>query len=220
MKGKIIKIITIVAILSLLPIFMGQDECQIDETIKDFVKNLNKPGGPLSSKPPGQEIYVTHLTFMDGYTHSTMVQTELARLINEAVIKGMEMGKKANDDLTINGPGHEIPNTDANVNQLVNVIFDPNLTPEAKAGNIVTEIMEPHDVDVIVTGQYIDDARNPLITVRPFVVVKAQKKIVTENLQFKKGELECEDPISHKKILCKGAYDEISQAVKRLLDQI
>jgi hypothetical protein len=200
---------------------MGQDECQIDETIKDFVKNLNKPGGAkISSKPAGQEIYITHLTFMDGYTHSTMVQTELAALINEAVIKGMNMSKKTNDDLAINASGHEITNNDANVNALVNIIFDPNLSGEDRAKKIITDMMDPNGVDVIVTGQYIDDARNPLITVRPFIVVKAQKKVVTKNLQFKKDELECQDPISKKTILCKGAYDEISQAVKELLEQV
>jgi hypothetical protein len=89
-----------------------------------------------------------------------------------------------------------------------------------RVNRVINEMMTPHNVDVIVTGQYIDDARSPLITVRPFIVIRDQQKFITKNLQFKKDELECKDPISKKTILCKEAYDEISQAVKELLEQV
>ena len=76
------------------------------------------------------------------------------------------------------------------------------------------------NVDVIVTGHYIDNAQNPLITIRPLTIVKSNKKIVTKNLQFKKDDLTTKDPVSGKTILKKGAYDEIAQAVKELLEQL
>jgi hypothetical protein len=200
---------------------MGQDECQIEDKVREMMDELTKPGKPLASTTPGQKIYVTHLSFMDAQTLSTMVQTEMAALINDAVVKGMNMGKKANNDLEINASGHEIPNTDGNVNKLVNIVFDPNLTKNDKINKVINEMMIPNSVDVIVTGHYIDNARNPAIMVRPLVIVKSQKKIITKNLQFKKDELECPDPNDpNKKILCRGAYDQIAQAVKELLDQV
>lgn len=176
---------------------------------------------PLNIPPSGNNLtYITHLSFMDAMTQSTMIQTEISSLINDAVVKGMNMGSRENNSLAINGVGHLIPNTDANVNHLVNITFDPNLTKMEKIKKIIDELMNPHKIDVIVTGQYIDDARNPMISIRPLIIVKSDMKIVTKNLQFKKDELLCQDPISRKKILCRGAFDQIAQAVQELLEQL
>jgi hypothetical protein len=217
MKDKIIKIVTIIAIISLLPIFMGQDECQVNETMKELFDTMNKK----LPTPAGQsKLYITHLTFMDALTQSTMANTQLAELINESVIKGMNEAQKNNNKLAVNEVGHIIPNTDGNVNMLVNITFDPNLTKSEKINKIIVDLMNPSGVDVIVTGQYIDDAKSPLISVRPLIIVKADQKIVTKNLQFTKEELLCEDPNSKKKILCRSAYDQIAQAVQELLEQL
>lgn len=218
MKSKVLRILTIIGIFCLLPIFMGQDDCQINETIKQLLATINTK---LPKPPPGQKkLYVTHLSFMDAATQSTMANTEVAELINQAVIKGMNEAQKTNPTLAINETGHIIPNTDANVNTLVNITFEPNLTKTEKVNKIINDLMNPSSVDVIVTGQYIDDAKNPLISVRPLVIVKDNQKIVTKNLQFSKEELLCEDPNSKKKILCSGAHDQIAQAVQELLEQL
>ncbi|MCI0471122.1 MAG: hypothetical protein L0Y73_05635 [Candidatus Aminicenantes bacterium] len=218
MKSKILRIVTIIGILSLLPIFMGQDDCQINETFKQLLATINQK---LPDPPPGQsKLYVTHLTFMDAATQSTMANTEVAELINDAVIKGMNEAQKTNNNLAINETGHIIPNTDANVNTLVNITFEPNLTKNEKINKIINDLINPNSVDVIVTGQYIDDAKNPLISVRPLVIVKSNQKIITKNLQFSKEELICEDPNNPKKILCQGAHDQIAQAVQELLEQL
>lgn len=174
----------------------------------------------LSSQQPKQKIYVTHLSFIDARTQSTMAQTEVRDLIDEAVIRGMNMGKKSNDYLEINAFGHEIPNNDAHVNQLINIVYDPTLTTSYKVDQIINKLMNPYKIDVIVSGQYIDDAKNPMILIRPFAIVKAREKIITRNLQFTRDELLCQDPNSKKNMLCRGAYDQISQAVKELLDEI
>lgn len=113
-----------------------------------------------------------------------------------------------------------IKNNDANINKLVNITFDPSMNKTEKVNKIIGEMMNPGQVDVIVTGQYIDDARNPLISIRPLVIVKADQKIVTKNLQFTKEELFCKDPISKKDTLCAGAHDQIAQAVQELLEQL
>ena len=217
MKSKILKIMSIVAIFSLLPLFMGNDECQVNETFKQLFQQMKQKLPP----PQGQDkTYVTHLTFMDALTQTQMANTEHADLINEAVVKGMNEAQNQNPKLAIDESGHIIKNNDKNVNDLVNITFDPNLTKSQKIENIINDMMLPNKVDVIVTGQYIDDAKSQLISVRPLVIVRADKKIVTKNLQFTKEELFCEDPHSKKKILCSGAHDQIAQAVQDLLDQI
>ena len=38
MKSKIFRILTAIGILSLLPIFMGQDECEINETDMKLIR--------------------------------------------------------------------------------------------------------------------------------------------------------------------------------------
>lgn len=218
MKSKIIKIISIIVICSLLHIFMGQEDCQSNETFKELMKTINDK---IGSPPPGEKMYITHLSFMDAKTQSTIANTELAEMINEAVVKGMHAAQKTNNKLGINETGHIIPNTDGNVNKLVNITFDPNMTKIEKINKIISDLMNPNNVDVIVTGQYIDDARNPLISVRPLVIVKNNQKIVTKNLQFTKEELVCEDPNSKgKKVLCKDAHDQVAQAVQELLEQL
>jgi hypothetical protein len=218
MKSKFIKIMTIIGIFSLLPIFMGQDDCQVNETINKLFDTMNKK----LTTPPGQsKLYITHLTFMDALTKTSIANTEVAELINDAVIKGMNEAQKNNPKLAINEPGHIVPNTDKNNNDLVNVTFDPNLTRNQKVNKIITDIMNPNNVDVIVTGHYIDDAQNPQVHVRPLVIVKHNQKIITRNLQFAKTELICTDPnTANRKILCKGAHDQIAQAVQELLEEL
>jgi hypothetical protein len=219
MKDKMMKMITIIAILSLLPIFMGQDDCQYTETIKQLFNTLNNK---LPDPPPGQnKLYISHLSFIDAYTHTTMGNTQMAELINEAVIKGMNEAQKTNNKLAVNEVGHIIPNTDGNVNMLVNITFAPDLTKNQKINQIMVDLMNPNSVDVIVTGQYIDDGKSPLISVRPLAIVKGNRKIVTKNLQFTKEELLCRDPSNPSIItLCRNAYDQIAQAVQELLEQL
>ena len=217
MKSKIQQIITLIMILSLVPVFIAQDDCQINENFKNLFKQLKQKLPPPNGK---SKTHVTHLSFMDAATQSTMVNTEYAELINKAVEKGMAEAGKQNPQLSINEPGHMVKNNDENVNKLVNCTFDPNMTKTEKINKIINEIMNPAQVDVIVTGQYIDDGKNPLISIRPLVIVKAEQKIVTKNLQFTKEELFCKDPISKKDSLCAGAHDQIAQAVQELLEQL
>lgn len=217
MKDKVKQFLAIMAILCLLPIFMAQDECQVNETFKKLFAEVKQRIPP----PKGQtKTYITHLSFMDAATQSTMANTEKAELINAAVEKGMIEASKQDPQLGVNEPGHTIKNNDQNVNTLVNITFDPNLAKNEKINKIITDMMTPNKVDAIVTGQYIDDAKSALISVRPLIFVKGDKKILTKNLQFSKTELFCTDPNSKKEALCAGAHDQIAQAVQELLKQL
>jgi len=215
MKSKIFRILTTIGILSLLPIFMGQEECEISETYMKLIKQINYKLSP----PPGQgKTYITHLSFLDARTQSTMASTEYAELINKVVEKGMAEAAKQNPQLALNETGHIIKNTDENVNKLINIVFDPNLTKNQKIDKIIAEIMNPNHVDVIVTGYYIDDINDPFISVGLIVIVKHTKRIVAKNFQFTKDEIICRDPISKKATLCDDAYDQIGQAFLELLE--
>jgi hypothetical protein len=217
MKIKWIQIITVIGILSLLPIFMGQDNCQINNKFKQLFKQI----GTKLPPPSGQaKTYVTHLAFMDARTQSTMISTEKAELLSKALEKGMKEAANQNPKLAINDPGHQIKNNDKNVNSLLNICFDPGMSKIEKVNTIISKLMNPNKVDVIVTGQYIDDAKNPLISIRPLVIVKGEQKIVSKNLQFSKEELFCTDAVSKKEILCAGADNQIAQAVQNLLSQL
>lgn len=158
---------------------------------------------------------------MDAQTKSTMVQTELSDLINEAVNAGVYRASRVNSSLTRNRAGYVIKNNDANVNKLVNFFFDPVMSADEKVTGIIREMMEPNNVDVIASGQYIDEARKSEIVVRPFIIVKDGRKIVTKNLVFYREDFLCEDPNNPgKKVLCELTFDEIAMAVKQLLENM
>lgn len=171
--------------------------------------------------PPGlQKKYVTHLSFMDARAMSSMADTQMAQLIDQAVMAGMKKAQKTNPEKAVNEKNHSLANTEANVNRMVNIVFDPNRTKTEKINKIITQLMTPNGVDVIVTGHYIHDARNSLISVRPLIIVKGSRGIITKNLQYGKDELICPDPVTGKRRLCKGAHDDIARAVKELLERL
>jgi hypothetical protein len=173
----------------------------------------------LPSKPQGKEIYVTNLPFMDIRNLSTMARTDLGDLIDEAVLKGMDMVKKTNENIIINMPGHKIANTDKNAEAFAYITFDPNLSHFNKIDRITEEMMLPNSIDVIVTGQYIEDS-TALITIRPLLVIKNEYNIWYNPLRFDKSQLICEDTHSKKKVLCKAVFDQIAGAVKGLLEEL
>lgn len=217
MKSKIFRILTTIGILSLLPVFMGQDECKINETDMKLIRLINNKLSP----PSGQsKTYITHLPFLDARIKSSIANTEYAELINNAVVKGMAEVAKQNPQLAINESGHMIKNTDENVNKLINITFDPNLTKNQKIDKIIADIMNPNHVDVIIAGQFIDDVDDPTISIGLIVIVKHKKRIVTKNLRLKKEEAFCEYPFNKRKILCSDTHELLALAFMELLEQL
>jgi len=211
---KWIYIVQVLVALSCLPFLMGQNKCGLDDTITQMIGQKFKPSQGQS------KIYVTHLTFMDADTKTIMAQTEAAELINQAVVDGMQLAKNTNANLEINHPGHVIANTDANVNMLINIFWDVNLTKGEKIQKLISEMMDPNKVDAIVTGQYLEK-QGDIINVRPFVVSKSKKSIVSKNHIFDTTEFMCTDPQNSSiKILCQGAHEKIRDSVKELLETL
>jgi len=86
-----------------------------------------------------------------------------------------------------------------------------------KIQKIVTEMMDPHKVDALVAGQYLEK-KGDIINVRPFVVSKSKKSIVSRNLIFQKNELICYDSHNYSvKRLCSETHYKIQEAVQKLL---
>jgi hypothetical protein len=192
---------------------MGQNQCQIDKTINQMI------GQKFQPSTGGQSIYVTHLAFMDAIAHG-MVQTETAELINKAVIEGMQLAKQGNPNLEINHPGHKLEDTPANVNKLINIFWDVNLSRGQKITKLIDEMMKPKQVDAIITGQYVEQ-KGDVIQVRPFVVSRSKKSIVSRNNIFDKKQFMCTDPQNSSiKVLCQGAHEKIRDSVKELLETL
>jgi hypothetical protein len=173
----------------------------------------------FGSVPSDLPIYVTYLTFMDADTKTIIQSTEIAELINKAVVDGIQLAKNTIPNLEINHPGHKLANTSANVHKLINIFWDFNLTNGEKMQKIITEMMEPNRIDVIVTGQYLEK-KGDIISVRPFVVSK-NKRITAKTHLFDKTLFLCIDPNNFSvKILCTSVFDKIRDSVKILLEEL
>jgi len=142
-----------------------------------------------------------------------------SELINEAVVDGIEQATKINPQIKFNEPGHVIKDTAINVNKLIDLLFDRNLTPSERILNIINDMMIPAQVDVIVTGQFVDEQEK--INVKPITIVKRNQKIVAKSLTFLKEDYICTDPVNqNKKALCSKTYEKIALAVKELLEML
>jgi hypothetical protein len=165
------------------------------------------------------QIYISNLSFLDVDSKSVMGAAD-AELIDMAVKDGM--GRLSASDLkyAANSIGHNLPNNDANVAKLNLIYWDANMSRTDKVDKIVSELMIPSGIDSLVAGQF---KQNPdgSVNVRPFVISKSTKSLVTESRIFKSEEYFCRDPSNpSKKVLCDKAVEDISETVIRLLKQL
>lgn len=166
-----------------------------------------------------QKLYIANLNLLNNKDKSPMTTTSLAGLINQEILKGMNLAVNNNHVLAIDEQGRRMFFSDENANQLANIFFDPTLTKEEKIENIVRSMMEPNHIDIVVTGIFVEDSKTGLITLRPTVIYGHDKKNRNINLQFHRHELLCRDPASGQQVLCQQAANAIFKAVKELLDQ-
>ena len=213
MKTKQIIFTKILLLITAFPLLLGNQNCQIDKKIMEIFNQKITP-------PPSQNnIYVTHLSFIDPTSTASILNTEAGELINDAVINGINLAKKTNNAIKHNESGHAIKNIDKNVNDLINITFDPDLTKNEKITKIINDMMKPANVDVIVTGQFVD--KGQVIDVRPLAIVRHEQKIVTKIATFQKEKFMCPDPVNKNvKALCPDSYKEISELVKELLESL
>jgi hypothetical protein len=198
-------------ILMLSVLLMGQAQ-----NCGDLNQYLSKLQNLFGSGSSGGKVYISNLSFLDANSKSVFVGGN-AELINTAVSGGMKDLADKEPKYVVNAPGHSLVNNDANGQKLNAIFWDPNLSRDDKVNKIIDEFMTPNSMDGLVSGQYNESADGS-INLRPFVISKATKSIVTETRTFKKDEFECLDPNNpNKKILCQKAVEDIKDTVIRLL---
>jgi len=200
--------------------YTWKDWFHVDRTDRKLMEALSKLIDQRVPDVPGQQfVYITNLSFMDAGSKSIMIKKNESDLLNNAVIQGIKQVIQLKPYYKFNEPGHEINNTDNNVSKIADIIYDPNKTPEERMLEITNNIMNVNNVDVILSGQFLDEGSKVII--KPIAMVKQNKKIVAKTLKFEKSDYLCPDPANpHKKSLCTGAHEEIIKAVKELLSQL
>ena len=205
-------------------VFRGQNICYMRATQSRLFLVGKKESPITTTKIPsspqkntqtvsGKKIFITHLGFMD--TSAGMpLDSSIAKPISQAVINGIQLAQQDISHLQLNESGHQIENSDENVNQFVNLFWDFNLTRSEKIEAIIQQMMTPNQVDVIVTGQYLEKTGG-IIHIRPSLVSKNQRRIMTKSLIFQEQEFICAN-----QQLCQDAHQKISNLVKELLENL
>jgi hypothetical protein len=171
-----------------------------------------------------QQLFVANLPFMDAQTQAIHTQADEVRMIHSAFLKEIkreisDLGYTRDYHMVIDAKGHKIPATTKNVNDLVGIVADQNLPANKRMKEIIDKFMNRYDVDIIVTGQYVDNPHSPSIMIRPIVIFKLAQTILTRNFQFVRYDLLCRNQGNNKIVLCKDAQRVIIQGVKTLLSQ-
>ncbi len=207
----LLKVTLILAFIA--PQASSQDKCQIDESLRDLMNNkfdtiTDTPGGGSKTA------YISNLSFMDGVS-KTQFLSEEGELIDEAVHNGMREAADTNKNIEVNAPGHTVPNNSGNGSLLIDVWFDPDLSNDEKFAKAVAELMDPHGVDILVTGMIIETGE--AIQVSPMGVSKPDNTIQTRHLRYaNRDELFTE--VAGTLALTPKGREEIQKAVKEILE--
>jgi hypothetical protein len=162
------------------------------------------------------QIYISNLSFLDAASKS-VVQAGDAELIDAAVAEGMSKLSASDPKYAANPVGHALSNNNANSNKLNQIYWNGNMSPTEKVDQIVKELMIPNGIDGLVAGQF-NQYPDGSVNVRPFVISKSTKNLVTESRTFKPEEFFCGDP--SKKVLCDKTVVDIRDTVIGLLKQL
>ena len=192
---------------------------QVYADISNFVLDSFLPVEQKENLNNDNNIYISNLALMDVISGISMFVHEISHLIDNAVINGIKLAQKENQLIKYDDMEKYIDNSEKNNRKLSYIFFDPDLITEQKIDTIVKEMMIPSDVDIIVTGQYIDKGK--IVDIRPLIIDKKHHKIETKIAVFKKSELYNINPNEpDKKNLSKEAFEEISRLTMSLLKNL
>ena len=165
------------------------------------------------------ERYITTLAFIDGNTKKSLLNSEIGMLIQTAIQDGIGQVQKSIPSIKYNQKGHNIPDNEETIKKLIDITYDPTLSGVQKLEKFEREMMTPNNVDVIISGQFIDQGASA--RVRPFTIDRISQKVISKDVTFDKADFVCADPNdANKKILCKDTHEEIVKLVKELLEQL
>lgn len=202
-------------VVLVVPQASSQDRCSLDEGLRDMVENkfdqlTQGPGGT------SKKVYVSNVSFIDGYSKTGFLSAE-GELINQAVLDGMTAAAATDPDIVVNDASHTVPNTDGSVQTLVDIWFDPGLTRDDKFAQALVQLLDPHQVDVLMTGMIIDSGEGGTIQIRPMGVSKSDRTIRTKDLQYTNRDALFEN-VDGTLSLSALAREEISKAVSDILE--
>ena len=115
-------------------------------------------------------IYVSFLEFVDKAANTLLMKTEAGELLNKIIMNLLTSEQKKNPDLKINEPGYSIKNIDENIYIFFKIIYDNSLTEKQKNTAIVKRIMNPKNIDILITGVYGENSNQ--IILRYFICYK------------------------------------------------
>jgi len=158
-------------------------------------------------------LFITHLSFMNP-SAGMPIESNISNAINKAVKAGVQLAQQDMSNLKLNKFGHQIDNSDKNVNDFINLFYDFNLTKSQKIEAIVQKMMLPNGVDAILSGQYLEKVGGT-IHIRPFMLSKSNRRMITRNLVFQEKDFICSY-----NTLCQEAHEKIRDAVRELLGNL
>ncbi len=199
--------------LLVVPQATSQDRCGLDEGLRDMLENKF---GEMTEGPGGtsRTVYVSNVSFIDAITKTGFLSEE-GLLIDQAVLDGMNNAAATDPNIVVNDPDHTVPNTDGSVQKLVDIWFDPNLSRDDKYVQAVAELMDPYQVDVLITGMVADTGE--AIQIRPMGVSKPDRTIQLKELQFANREALFKEVDGTLSLSVKG-HEEIRKAVQDILE--
>jgi hypothetical protein len=194
----------------------------------DFDVNNNQRGLQmrldLFPKPftaaASHQIDVVYLEFIDAKTWSIKHQTPVDQLVHQTVYREIrkEFNKRIMDSskqLVLQSGAYM--NTTDKIKQLIDITFEQDITPKMKVKKMIDQLNIPGKIDVIVTGQYTNNPRNPNIMIRPIIIFKNDARIITNNLMFNRTQMICRDPATNKNVPCPQSYNYIAGQIKNFI---
>ncbi len=198
-------VIAVVSLRVILPIDM------IDSALRDMIDG--KFSKWTSASGGNESLYVSNISFIDGVS-KTLLLSNQARLIDLAVQDGMQAAADIDANKIVNDPRHITPNNDASVNKLVDIFFNPNSSSEEKYWQAVAVLLNPYEVDILITGMVIDTGQT--IQVRVIGVSNPDRTIKSKDCAFAHRDAVFQD-VDGTLALTQTAHEEIKKAVEDIL---
>jgi len=193
----------------------------INDTQRSLELLLEEYPRPQTPQNPHQTS-VVYLDFMESNSQSLKNQTVVDKLVRGSFYSQIKKelyaaiigsGKQPVLDMK---SGSQM-NTAVQIKQLIDITFEQDIPVTEKINKIMGRLKVPPQVDIIVTGQYIDNPGGSNIMIRPVIILKNNPAIKTSNLMFNRAQLLCRSPGSGQQIPCQDSENYIAKIVRQFL---
>ena len=162
---------------------------------------------------------LAYISFIDIEKRSLLTSTDAIR-INTAIEVAMQTISQSSGRVGMNVPGRTLADTEANAEKLTKIFWDKNMDRKTKIDRIISDIMEPHQIDGLLWGQFHKKADGS-INIRPIIISKPRRNFITESMNFSSHEFECSAIQNHKEgTICASVREAMLVTFVRLLKQL